>query len=103
MKHILTPTAMLLAPLAALAQKAQAAAIATVGDQLWIFTVCTLVNNKDQQGKHHICDFATGGSCMTPAEVAFELGVPNLLFIRAKDIPPLPRTKPERAATSFDQ
>jgi hypothetical protein len=76
---------------------------ATVRDRLWIFTVYAGGNNKDQQGRHHICDFAPGGSRMTPAEGAFWLGVPNLLFIRAKDIPPLPSLETERAKTSFEQ
>jgi len=101
MKHTLTLlTVLLLAPLAAHAQQA---APTTVRDRLWIFTVYAGGNNKDQQAKHNINDYAPGGSRMTPAEGAFWLGVPNLLFIRAKDIPPLPSAEPGRKRTSFEQ
>jgi hypothetical protein len=79
------------------------AANSTVRDRLWIFTVYAGGNNKEHQAKHHINDYAAGGSRMTPAEGAFWLGVPNLLFIRAKDIPPLPSAEPGRKRTSFEQ
>lgn len=40
---------------------------------------------------------------MTPAESAFWLDVPNLLFIREHEIPPLPNRERWRAKTSFEQ
>ena len=91
--------ALLMAPLAASAQQSTA----TVRDRLWIFTVYAGGNNRETQEKHYIDDYAPGGSRMTPAEGAFWLGVPNLLLIRAKDIPPLPSTEAARAKTTFEQ
>jgi hypothetical protein len=76
---------------------------ATARDRLWIFTIYGGGNNREWQSKHHIEDYSPGGSRMTPAEGAFWLGVPNLLFIRAKDIPPLPSAEPGRRRTSFEQ
>ena len=81
----------------------------TVRDRLWIFTVYAGGNNRETQAfpaghkTHYIDDYAPGGSRMTPAEGAFWLGVPNLLFIRAKNIPPLPATETGRKKTSFEQ
>lgn len=94
--------AILLAPLAAHTQQTPSLT-ATVRDRLWLFTVHAGANNVEYQSKHHICDFAAGGSRMTPAEGAFWLGVPNVLFIRARDIPPLSSAEPGRRRTSFEQ
>jgi hypothetical protein len=54
----------------------------TVRDKLWIFTVFA---GGDDQGWG-----LPKSSRMTPAEAAFYLGVPNLLFIRSGANPPLP-------------
>ena len=84
--------ALLLTPLATLAQTLSTASD-TVRDRLWIFTVVEGGNNKKSPAspngnvKHYIDDFAPGGSRMTPAEGAFWLGVPNLLFIRSNSQP----------------
>jgi len=102
MKLLYTLTALLLAPLAAYTQPQPSAAM-TVRDRLWLFAVHAGANNVEYQSKHHIENFAPGGSRMTPAEGAFWLGVPNLLFIRARDIPPLPSAEPGRWRTSFEQ
>ena len=99
MKRTLALLTLLLASLAAHAQQTTT----TVRDRLWLFTVHAGANNVEYQSKHHICDFASGGSRMTPAEGAFWLGVPNVLFIRARDIPPLPSAEPGRRRTSFEQ
>jgi len=53
----------------------------TVRDRLWIFTVFP---GGDDEGWG-----LPRPSRMTPAEAAFYLGVPNLLFIRSNEIPPL--------------
>jgi len=53
----------------------------TVRDKLWIFTVYA---GGDNEGWG-----LPKPSRMTPAEAAFYLGVPNLLFIRSNDNPPV--------------
>jgi hypothetical protein len=105
-KHtLILLTTLLLAPLAMQAQQSAS----TVRDHLWIFTVYAGGNNRETQAfpagntKHYIDDYAPGGSRMTPAEGAFWLGVPNLLLIRSKDIPPLPATETGRKKTTFEQ
>ena len=107
-------TALLLAPLSAPAQQPSSPSSATVRDRLWIFTVIEGGNNKLSPAspggntKHYIDDFAPGGSRMTPAEGAFWLGVPNLLFIRGNNRPALPsdeigqrKSSYQKYATSF--
>lgn len=75
-----------------------APAATTVRDRLWIFTVYAGGdNNYLERGN------VRGGSRMTPAEGAFWLNVPNLLFIRSHDQPPLPGGEQWRAKTSFEQ
>jgi len=108
--HLVTLTALLLSPLAALhAQQPSSPSTATVRDRLWIFTVIAGGNNRKTETSpggnktHYIDDYAPGGSRMTPAEGAFWLGVPNLLFIRSEDNPPLPATETGRKKTSFEQ
>lgn len=71
---------------------------ATVRDRLWIFAVDAGANNG-----HLELGNVRGGSRMTPAEGAFWLGVPNLLFIRAYEKPPLPNLERWRAKTTFEQ
>jgi hypothetical protein len=96
---------LLLASLAAHAQQTTT----TVRDRLWIFTVIGGGNNKkspDSPGgntTHYIDDFAPGGSRMTPAEGAFWLGVPNLLFIRSNNLPALPTDETGRKKSSYQQ
>ena len=96
---------LLLASLAAHAQHTTT----TVRDRLWIFTVIGGGNNKkspDSPGgntTHYIDDFAPGGSRMTPAEGAFWLGVPNLLFIRSNNLPALPMDETGRKKSSYQQ
>jgi len=81
----------------------------TVRDHLWLFSVFAGGNNRKTEAspggntKHYIDDYAPGGSRMTPAEGAFWLGVPNLLFIRSEDNPPLPESEIGRKKTSFEQ
>ncbi len=81
----------------------------TVRDHLWLFSVYAGGNNRKTESspggntKHYIDDYAPGGSRMTPAEGAFWLGVPNLLFIRSEDNPPLPESEIGRKKTSFEQ
>ena len=61
----------------------------TVGDRLWIWTHAAGAHNEDftpQHGGYRI----PGRSRMTPVEGAVYLGVPNLMFIRYFDEPPLP-------------
>ncbi|MCX6991942.1 MAG: hypothetical protein NT011_02245 [Kiritimatiellaeota bacterium] len=71
----------------------------TVRDRLWIFTVYA-GGDHDHLEKGGI----RGESRMTPAEGAFYLNVPNLLFIRAHDNPPLPYNQTVwRTMTEFDQ
>lgn len=70
----------------------------TVRDRLWIFTVFAGGDSKSLERGGW-----PGGSRMTPAEGAFWLGVPNLLFIRSHDTPPLPSTESKRAKTGFEQ
>jgi len=71
----------------------------TVLDRLWIFTVSAGLNDSYLE-----LGGVRGGSRMTPAEGAFWLGVPNLLFIRAYEIPKLPNQLDTwRAKTSFEQ
>ena len=100
--------ALLLTPLAALAQTPSTAS-ETVRDRLWIFTVVEGGNNKKSPAspngnvKHYIDDFAPGGSRMTPAEGAFWLGVPNLLFIRSNSQPASPEVEVGRKKTSYQQ
>ena len=67
--------------------KAGASLNATVRDRLWIFAVYTGANDS-----HLKTGNGRGGSRITPAEGAFWLGVPNLLFIRAYDVPHLSTT-----------
>ena len=109
MRHTLPLlAALLLAPLAALAQTPSTAS-ETVRDRLWIFTVVEGGNNKKSPAspngnvKHYIDDFAPGGSRMTPAEGAFWLGVPNLLFIRSNSQPASPEVEVGRKKTSYQQ
>jgi hypothetical protein len=73
MKHILTLLALLLAPLAAHAQQT---APDSVRDRLWLFGVPADGPRLFYEGAGY-----RGGSRMTPAEGAFWLGVPNLMFI----------------------
>jgi len=100
--------ALLLTPLAALAQTPSTAS-ESVRDRLWIFTVVEGGNNKKSPAspngnvKHYIDDFAPGGSRMTPAEGAFWLGVPNLLFIRSNNLPAVPADQVNRRKTSYQQ
>ena len=100
--------ALLLTPLAMLAQTPSTAS-ETVRDRLWIFTVVEGGNNKKSPAspngnvKHYIDDFAPGGSRMTPAEGAFWLGVPNLLFIRSNSQPASPEVEVGRKKTSYQQ
>jgi hypothetical protein len=100
--------ALLLTPLAALAQTPSTAS-ESVRDRLWIFTVVEGGNNKKSPAspngnlKHYIDDFAPGGSRMTPAEGAFWLGVPNLLFIRSNSQPASPKDEVGRRKTSYQQ
>ncbi|MEY4776755.1 MAG: hypothetical protein RL759_1268 [Verrucomicrobiota bacterium] len=107
-KHNSLLLALLLAPLAALAQTPSTAS-ETVRDRLWIFTVVEGGNNKKSPAspngnvKHYIDDFAPGGSRMTPAEGAFWLGVPNLLFIRSNSQPASPEVEVGRKKTSYQQ
>jgi len=70
-----------------------------IRDHFWIFTVFAGGdNNYLERGN------VRGGSRMTPAEGAFWLNVPNLLFIRSHDQPPLPSRQQEwRAKTPFEQ
>jgi hypothetical protein len=101
--------ALLISPLATLAQTPAAASSVTVRDRLWIFTVVEGGNNKKSpaspngNAKHYIDDFAPGGSRMTPAEGAFWLGVPNLLFIRSNNLPAAPADEVARRKTSYQQ
>ena len=71
---------------------------ATVRDRLWIFSCAHGTKNGYLERAK-----VSGGSRMTPAEGAFWLGVPNLLFIRNGNIPPLPSTETARVKTSFEQ
>jgi len=79
--------------------KTGASSGATVRDRLWIFSSAHhgAYNGYLERAK------VSGGSRMTPAEGAFWLGVPNLLFIRTGNIPPLPSTETARVKTSFEQ
>lgn len=101
-------TALLLSPSAAPAQDRQPAP-ESVRDRLWIFTVIAGGNNKKSlespsgNTTHYIDDFAPGGSRMTPAEGAFWLGVPNLLFIRSNNLPALPTEETGRKKNSYQQ
>ena len=70
----------------------------TVRDHLWIFTVPAGLNND-----HLEKGDCRGGSRMTPAEGAFYLDIPNLLLIRASNLPTLPGKQQGRAKTSFEQ
>jgi hypothetical protein len=100
--------ALLLTPLATLAQTPSTAS-ESVRDRLWIFTVVEGGNNKKSPATpngnrvHYIDDFAPGGSRMTPAEGAFWLGVPNLLFIRSNSQPASPEVEVGRKKTSYQQ
>jgi hypothetical protein len=68
-------------------------------DRFWIFTVYPGGDNSYLESGG-----VRGGSRMTPAEGAFWLGVPNLLFIRSHETPPLPGLEQAwRAKTSFQQ
>jgi len=102
MKHILTLlTALLLAPLAALhAQQPSLSATATVRDRLWIFGVAAGLNDNYLELGN-----VRGGSRMTPAEGAFWLGVPNILFVRCDNVPAHGYGILEnwRAKTTFEQ
>ena len=71
-----------LGPTSALAAEAKSAPKGTVRDRFWIFTVYA---GGDNEGWG-----LPRPSRMTPAEAAFYLGVPNLLFIRSHEQPPLP-------------
>ena len=101
--------ALLISPLAMLAQTPSTASSETVRDRLWIFTVVEGGNNKKSPAspngntQHYIDDFAPGGSRMTPAEGAFWLGVPNLLFIRSNNLPAVPADQVNRRKTSYQQ
>jgi hypothetical protein len=77
---------------------AESGARSTVRDRFWIFTVYAGGDNDylERAG-------VRGGSRMTPAEGAFWLNVPNLLFIRSHDTPPLPGGQQWRAKTAFEQ
>jgi hypothetical protein len=70
----------------------------TVRDRLWIFAVYAGANDDYMELGN-----VRGGSRMTPAEGAFWLGAPNLLFIRGHEIPPLPSLEGWRAKTTFEQ
>ncbi len=70
----------------------------TVRDHMWVFTVPAGLNDKELALGNY-----RGGSRMTPAEAAFYLNVPNLLLIRAYDLPTLPKKEQGRAKTSFEQ
>jgi len=83
---------------AATALAADTKTSATVRDRLWIFAVHAGANDG-----HLEMGNVRGGSRMTPAEGAFWLGVPNMLFIRAYDIPHLPGRDTWRVKTSFEQ
>jgi hypothetical protein len=106
---LLALTALLLAPLSAPAQQPSSPSSETVRDRLWIFTVIEGGNNKKSPASpggnttHYIDDFAPGGSRMTPAEGAFWLGVPNLLFIRSDNLPALPSDQIGRKKSSYQQ
>lgn len=108
MNTLLLLLALLLTPLAMLAQTPSTAS-GTVRDRLWIFTVVEGGNNKKSPAspngntQHYIDDFAPGGSRMTPAEGAFWLGVPNLLFIRSNSQPASPEVEVGRKKTSYQQ
>lgn len=107
MKQALTLLAVLL--LASQGSQAQPRPAETVRDRLWIFTVAAGGNNKKSPAwpggntTHFIDDFAPGGSRMTPAEGAFWLGVPNLLFIRGNELPALPSDEVGRKKSSYQQ
>jgi hypothetical protein len=79
-KPLIAFTLLLLAALAAHAQQTPSPAT-TVRDRLWIFTVYAGANNNHLEKGN-----LRGGSRMTPAEGAYWLDVPNLLFIRADGI-----------------
>jgi len=84
---------------AATALAAETKTSATVRDRLWIFAVAAGLNDSYLE-----LGGVRGGSRMTPTEGAFWLGVPNMLFIRVRDIPPLPGTLESwRAKTAFEQ
>lgn len=71
----------------------------TVRDHFWIFTVYGGGDNNYLESGD-----VRGGSRMTPAEGAFWLNVPNLLFIRSHDQPPLPSGNQQwRTKTPFEQ
>jgi hypothetical protein len=103
MKHIVTLyIALLLAPLAMQAQQSTS----TVRDHLWLFGC-------PPDGDRQYYDVAgyRGGSRMTPAEGAFWLGVPNLMFITQSSNKPLEmwwekdwkaKTTKEQYAISFE-
>jgi len=70
----------------------------TVRDRLWIFAVHDgAVDEYLELGN------VRGGSRMTPAEGAFWLGVPNLMLIRHREMPPTPGLERWRAKTRFEQ
>jgi hypothetical protein len=84
---------------AATALAGEAKTSTTVRDRLWIFAVAAGLNDSYLE-----LGGVRGGSRMTPTEGAFWLGVPNMLFIRAFNIPPLPGTLESwRAKTAFEQ
>ena len=91
---------LLLGPVAASAEPMMTPppAAVTVRDRLWIFAVYAGANDSYMELGN-----VRGGSRMTAAEGAFWLGVPNLLFIRAHEVPPLPNLESWRAKTSFEQ
>lgn len=70
-----------------------------VRDRIWIFTAPEGANNSYlERGGFR------GGSRMTPAEAAFYLSVPNLIFVNAGGLPRHPRyDRGWRAKTTFEQ
>jgi hypothetical protein len=70
----------------------------TVRDHLWLFALPAGLNDDYlEKGNYR------GGSRMTPAEGAFYLNIPNLLFIRANELPKPPDDEQWRAKTTFEQ
>jgi len=70
----------------------------TVRDHFWIFSDPEGTDDKRME-RFNI----KGGSRMSPAEGAFWIDVPNLLFIRDADLPPYPDSEKWRTKTSYEQ
>jgi hypothetical protein len=76
----------------------QRVGVTTARDRMWIFTVeAGLTDDYLEAGG------VRGGSRMTPAEGAFYLNLPNLIFVRADGRPPLPKLQGWRSKATFDQ